>query len=531
MAALRKLLVLSHRYIGIPLSFMFVLWFASAFIMIYAGGMPRITPEMRIEAGLPLDFSRVALSPAEAAERAGFLSGGAGLRTLLGRPVYVFDEPGWGRSLVFADNGERLGGLDELRAREVAADFLGIPAKDFVFEGLLPEVDQWTLTDSAALPFYKFSAADAAGTQVYVSRDNAEVVVYTTRRSRLLAWLGTIPHWLYFKSLRLDQPLWYDIVVWSAGIGTLLAVLGLCLGVTQFRKVRPFRLSRAIPYQGLMRWHYILGAVFGLFTLTWVFSGLLSMEPFAWTNAPSLDIDRGVYQEGELDPAAFDLPPDSRWNGLVDGSIKEVEFAWIHGAPYYLAHYSGVEGLDSVKRERLHQPYNIIGQAEADSLLIEAGDFRVREGFDPEVLVDKLAAAAPGANVAGYELLASYDDYYYSRNGQLPLPVLRVKFDDPVESWFYVDPRRSEVLTAVNRWGRLERWLYNGLHSLDFAFWYHSRPLWDIGVLLLLAGGLATSCLGLYFGLRRLVRDLHAFSQRLRGGWREGRLKLGRAPH
>src|SRR5690606_40558071 len=118
MQAFRKVLILSHRYLGIPLSFMFVLWFASAFVMIYAGGMPRITPDMRIEAGAPLDFSQVSLSAADAAERAGFISGSVRLRTLLDRPVYEFDEPGWGITLVYADNGEVAAPLDEAQARQ-----------------------------------------------------------------------------------------------------------------------------------------------------------------------------------------------------------------------------------------------------------------------------------------------------------------------------------------------------------------------------------------------------------------------------
>ncbi len=70
----------------------------------------------------------------------------------------------------------------------------------------------------------------------------------------------------------------------------MLAVLGLILSVTQFKRVRPFRLRSAIPYAGWMRWHYITGAVFGLFTLTWAFSGLLSMEPFEWTRAEGLEV-------------------------------------------------------------------------------------------------------------------------------------------------------------------------------------------------------------------------------------------------
>ena len=55
------------------------------------------------------------------------------------------------------------------------------------------------------------------------------------------------------------------------------------------------------------------------------------------------------------------------------------------------------------------------------------------------------------------------------------------------------------------------------LHSLDFAFWYHKRPLWDIGVIVLLLGGLGTSLLGLYFGLRRLKHDLNSVVRKLKG--------------
>ena len=41
-----------------------------------------------------------------------------------------------------------------------------------------------------------------------------------------------------------------------------------------------------------MRWHYITGVVFGVFTLTWVFSGMLSMEPFGWATNPGLRFAR-----------------------------------------------------------------------------------------------------------------------------------------------------------------------------------------------------------------------------------------------
>jgi hypothetical protein len=136
-----------------------------------------------------------------------------------------------------------------------------------------------------------------------------------------------------------------------------------------------------------------------------------------------------------------------------------------------------------------------------------------------------LKAAVPDTAIGEQELLADYDSYYYSRNRDAPLPVLRVKFTDPLETWVYVDPKKSDLLATVHRLNRLERWLYNGLHSLDFAFWYSKRPLWDIGVILLCAGALVSSAIGLCLGVQRLWRD----AARLVRGRAPPRERLGRA--
>jgi len=140
-------------------------------------------------------------------------------------------------------------------------------------------------------------------------------------------------------------------------------------------------------------------------------------------------------------------------------------------------------------------------------LLVAAGTMHVREQpFSVESLLTRLTAALPGERIVEQTLLSEYDSYYYSRGGQTPLPVLRVKFADAAQTWIYVDPEMSRVLGSVPRLARLERWLYNGLHSLDFAFWYSRRPLWDIGMIVLLLGGLCTSAIGAFLGGRRIVR-------------------------
>jgi len=519
MRAFKTLLILSHRYIGIPLSFLFVVWFLSAFVMIYAGGMPRVTPQMRIEGAQPLDLSEVRVSPWQATGLMGYSPVEATLKTVLGRPVYEFPEFGNYSTFIWADSGEFLDEITTEQGAIIASDFLDIPVDAFSYAGLVTFPDQWTIAIPGELPLFKFTADDEYGTEVYVSPSKAQVAVYTTRESRLLAWLGTIPHWFYFADLRANQPLWYDIVVWSSGIGCIMALLGLMLSFTQWRKVRPFSLRKAIPYHGLMRWHYILGTFFGVFVLTWAFSGMLSMEPYSWTNARSVDVDAGVYQEGVLQLDAFPAINAEQWQSLaqseMQSEIKEVEFRWLSGKPYYLANFSQVNELVLSKRDRLHQPYTIIGQLESGSVLIDAENFQVFDGFSSEELVAKLEGATPGAKVIDYALLEDYDDYYYSRNNQLPLPVLRIKFDDPAESWIYVDPKKGELLSLIHKYSRVERWLYSGLHSLDFAFWYHQRPLWVIGMILLLAGGLGVSLIGLYFGLKRMKNDIKILLQKI----------------
>ena len=150
-------------------------------------------------------------------------------------------------------------------AQTIAAAFVRLPEHRLHHVGRLTEPDQWSLTLRQG-PMHKFTVDDEAATQVYVSERNAEVTVLTTRGS-------------------LNQPLWRQIVLWTSGVGIALALLGIVLGIIQLKITRPFsfkRLGSYLPYSGWMRWHYVTGLVFGVFTLTFVFSGWLSMEPWGW---------------------------------------------------------------------------------------------------------------------------------------------------------------------------------------------------------------------------------------------------------
>src|SRR5678815_974494 len=87
-----------------------------------------------------------------------------------------------------------------------------------------------------------------------------------------------------------------------------------------------------------------------------------------------------------------------------------------------------------------------------------------------DVLLKRLEAAHPGVPILEQAALTQYDSYYYSRDGQAPLPVVRMKFGDPSSTWVYLDPEVAQVVGQANKLNRIERWLYNGFHTLDFSF-------------------------------------------------------------
>jgi hypothetical protein len=517
MPMFRKWLILIHRYLGIALSLLFVVWFVSGIAMMYAGGMPRLTPQLRLERLPNLDLARVRLSPSEATERAALARSPdrVTLLTIMDRPAYRF--LGGGSTTIFADTGEQLDDVGTAEARTIAARFMDVPEERVREGGILTRPDQWTLTQGRQMPAYKFRVDDAADTQLYVSAQTAEVSVLTTRRSRALAWVGTIPHWLYFAPLRLNGLMWTRVVVWTSGLGCVLALMGLILGVVQFRRSRPFRLSSSIPYSGWMRWHYVTGVIFGVFTLTWVFSGLLSMEPFDWTRRDGLPVSRDIFSGGPLNLSEFAATDPATWERLSGGrAIKEVDYVRMQDDPYYVVRQAPQQQAEAKRAERLHQPYLVTGRAEPDRLLVNARTMEIRrEPFSVESLVSRLKAAVSDVPIVETTLLTEYDSYYYSRGGQTPLPVLRVKLADPDRTWFYIDPEMSQLLASVHRFSRVERWLFNGLHSLDFSFWYNRRPLWDIGMILLSLGGIASSGIGLWVGIKRVRRGV----KRTAGSW------------
>jgi uncharacterized membrane protein YkoI len=313
---------------------------------------------------------------------------------------------------------------------------------------------------------------------LYVSSRTGEVVRDTQRSERVLNYFGAVTHWIYPTFIRKYPLLWEWIVDIVAGAGVVLAMSGLWIGWLRWnRRAQPGR--RQVPYRGLMRWHYFTGITFGLVTLTWVFSGLLSMNPLNLNPSRQPDANqRLVYSGKRLDPADFDLPA----NGFGASAVEADLIHYLGQAFYRVTDRDGTTRLVAANERSVVRPSAQAMHALAPALL-------------------------PGARVSESKLLTEYDDYYYSRRPELdarPLPALRIRFDDDQHTWFHLDPATGQILDRSTRTNRVYRWIYNGLHSFDIWWLWQHRPLWDFVVIAFSVGGAVLSCIGVVIGWRRL---------------------------
>jgi hypothetical protein len=496
---LKRSAIFVHRWLGVAVCLLFLVWFPSGIGMMY-WDFPGVTADDRIERAPALNPSSIELSPVEAYARLGPFPSPTQVRIAMfdGRPVYRFLAEG-GEALVYADTGARQLEVTSALIERVASAWTGRPAGAAKVEGL-DAADQWTVAASFRRtgPLWKYSWP--TGEQVYVSATSGEVVQYTTTASRLGAYLGPIPHWLYFTPLRRHQLKWSRVVIWTSGIGTIAALLGIVVGVWIFSPSQRYRqagLATSIPYRGAKRWHAVLGLIFGAGAATWAFSGMLSMDPFPAANAAEVSerserggegagIPRALRGRLSIDAFAARHPREAL-SAIATLHVKELELAMVAGDPVYIATLSP-------------------GNSRVLTL-----DGQAHTAFDHRRIAQIVTRAAGPAGLAELRDLTQYDRYYLDRRRQRPLPVMLARLNDAGHTRYYIDPRTAQIVGTYSARNWMSRWLYHGLHSLDFPWLYNYRPAWDIVVIAFMLGGTALSVTSLIMAWGVVGRILRSF--------------------
>ncbi len=452
-----------HRYTGVAVGWLMTLWCLSGFVMMYQG-YPELTDTERLRGIAALDLAgccqNLAIADRDlAGARINMVSGVPVLR-LPGTPVPIE-----------LRSGQPLPARSAAQVKDIATTYgQGAAVATTPAELAFSRVDQWTLlTAGGNQPVHHLAFNDAAGTEVYVSATTGEVIQDTNRRERALAWVGAIPHWLYPTALRSQPRVWAQVVTWTAVAGTLLTVIGLFLGISRLN----WRAGRTFPYRGLWHWHHLAGVVFGVLALSWVFSGLMSMNPWGL-----LESDEGRYAQ-ELKGTAHwqDLQPF-----LVEHGTDLAQFVELRVAPF-----NGALHIVAMRRDGSFTRFNAAGSQST----IDRADIAA-------------AAARLGATVRSLDLLQREDAYYYGHKRPVALPAFRLVLNDAGHTHIYVDPATGAVRT-LDLNARRTRWWESALHNLDLPG-LRVRPLWDLVVLLLLAGVTAGSATGTWLAWRVLTR-------------------------
>jgi hypothetical protein len=183
-------------------------------------------------------------------------------------------------------------------------------------------------------------------------------------------------------------------------------------------------------------------------------------------------------------PHALDRRDEDAQQRGIFGSPKEIELMHFMDAPFY--------------RVMDHEGRTVMMTADRGPM--------VKDSFTQPELLAAATAAMPGVRAEEAVWLTGYDSYYYDRAGERPLPVLRVKYADADRSWLYLSARDGALLQRETAGGRPIRWLYHGLHSLDFPGLYQAGWLWDAVIVVLCVGGLLLSLTSVIVGWRFLRR-------------------------
>jgi hypothetical protein len=475
-----RVLLLVHRYLGIALGILVALWCLSAFVMMYVR-FPDLTDQEHLAGLSNLDMERCCQLDIGTAE---FLQNTDEFNIeMMGDLPVLRTRSATGLSMTInLVNGSRVNSVDEETAKILARQFFvnkGIAADTLSLE--IIERDQWTVAGGfdALRPFYRFAAGDDAGSQIYVSSVTGELVQDTTRHERFWNWLGAVVHWIYPTVLRQHAALWANVIVWTTIASLFLVVIGLYIGVIQFGLRNDGRLS---PYRGITLWHHYTSLIFGLLTLTWLLSGLFSVNPWGLLEGDSGRFERDAVRGMSIGSNDIVGLLDTLDNAGVPPGTVRLRSAPFDGELAVLAY-------DSTSR---------ITRFDGATLM--------RESLPEVAWTDLPRRIRPDSPVLDAGWIEQGDRYYYSHHESVSFPAYRIIFNDADQTRYYFEAQSGQLVSKVDKNRRWHRWLFLALHRGDLSALLRSRPVWDLLLLPLLLGVTIGAVTGAYLGIRRLLR-------------------------
>lgn len=246
-----RLIYRFHKWLGIPLAFLFTMWYVSGIVMLYHP-FPRLTPT-----GMPVGVDKVRQLSKLWVEMPDSFS----------NCRISFS----GYHAMIKVDGEVIGKYTPTLTaiKDIMTTFETKIAKIDTLE----DIDKWIPFNQlmSHLPIYRVIGEDKSYT--YVSSKTGELLQRATLSERSWAWIGALPHYVYITPLRRNSNTWRTTLIWISGICTISVIMGLLISARFLLR----RHKLHIFSNKLWQRHYFWGLFFGISMFAFIFSGMMSL--------------------------------------------------------------------------------------------------------------------------------------------------------------------------------------------------------------------------------------------------------------
>ena len=483
---------LVHRWLGIGGCLLMLLWFVSGMVMLFIG-YPKLTPGERLAALPALGDARGWQGPSILPAAVQAEPESVALTTLRGEPAYV------------VRSGNHVGPGRHIPARPCCRCWHSAPKHPLhSSRAAKPSWVRRAWRRTAGRIRAHWTCIDRCIASRWVARSRATCMCprvpvkscWAPRMQQRWNYVGAWLHWLYFLRMQSVDPVWTWVVIALSALCTVAAISGIVVGVWRLRFRGHYRSGAKTPYvEPWMRWHHLLGLMASAFVFTWIFSGLMSMNPLGVFSSTGEAIDVGHYRGGAV---------------AVDGAL---------GDPAKL-----LAVAEAARFQPVEIQWRRIGGELFAVLLDGRGDTRIVSGGNghlhvarwlPTAWLQQRARALSAAPMQGFVVQHASDAYFYPRapeamNGAAVrrFPVAVVDFGDAEATRVYLDLATGDPLLTMGHRERLGRWLFYFLHSWDLPAMLRQEGARLAVLLLLSAVGTALCATATVIGYRRLRMKL-----------------------
>ena len=308
--------------------------------------------------------------------------------------------------------------------------------------------DQWTVHGrfDKHRPLLAWKIHDEHQRIIYISSTNGQIVQDTTRHERIWNYFGAILHWIYLTPVRENRGTWVYVVNAFTLAALWMTGLGFVRGWKILRIRKRYRNKKISPFWNSLKYHHVLGVAFGFFLLTWLFSGFLSMSPFAFMDSPQIS------DQEKIALAVDKWTPEKnlRLQRLLESHEEEINDT---------------------------KPWKVVYRLSLGKPLIELFSVHGRktiaeEDFSASKSIEIIRGLHPGVE-SDVETIPEHD--LNGSNHEFPNSGFRIQIKDSVETWYEVDGKTGLIVRKSHLYSRIDSRLFKALHTFDFG--QHQK--WD----------------------------------------------------